>query len=139
MEQSEYRRAQRDAIHGIDLVDKDVPTARDCARSARLIERARDDYGHLRIRMDAIEPPTSLQGAHQKLVRSLQVYSRYFDQLHQVLAFCDVAQLTAASTSQLPLRAQGLRAQWRVAVLDAGAKSGVQVPHWTREVGRPSR
>lgn len=135
VEQSAYRHAQKGALRALDFVDKTTPTAADCRASARLMGSARDRYSRLGSRMRAIEAPSDLRGAHRELARSLQLYARFFDELEQVIGYCDALTLTAASGSPLPDRARELRADWRLAVVDRAVRTGVSVPDWAREVG----
>jgi hypothetical protein len=136
VEQTAYRDAQKGALHAMDILTKKTPSAGDCRKSARLMGTASDEYGDLGTRLRKIEPPAALRAAHGELARSLQVYSLYFEELHQVIAFCDSGQLTAASASSLPDRARALRSDWRVQATKYATRTGVSVPAWAEEVGR---
>jgi hypothetical protein len=136
VEQSAYREAQMGALQAMDMLAVRQPTASDCRRSSRLMGTARDDYGQLGGRLGKIEPPEPLRAAHLELTRSLRLYALYFDQLEQVIGFCDPVQLTAASLSTLPDRARKLRSDWRVKATRYAARTGVAFPAWANEVGR---
>jgi hypothetical protein len=137
IEQSAYRQAQKGALKAMDIVSKPSPTNVDCKSSASLIRTARDDYARLGTRLRGIRPPGDLRTAHGKLVQSLQLYSRYFDELQQIVSYCNARALIAASYSSLPGQANKLRSGWRTAVTASAAKFGVTLPSWANEVGRP--
>jgi hypothetical protein len=136
LEQSAYRDAQRGALHAMDLIGKQQPTAGDCQVSARLMRSARDRYARLGSRMSSIEPPTNLRLAHEKLAQSLGLYARFFDELQQAIGFCDPGALVAEDASPLPNQAQELRSEWRKAVTAYARQTGVELPGWAAEVGQ---
>jgi hypothetical protein len=136
VEQDAYWQAQKGALRAMDLLSKATFTAVDCRQSARLMGTARDAYGELGGRLGRIDPPAALRDAHQKLARSLRLYSLYFEQLRQVIGFCNAGQLTAASMSKLPDRARALRSDWRVKAIRYADRTGVVFPAWAEEVGR---
>jgi hypothetical protein len=136
LEQTAYRQAQKGALHAMDLIGKQQPTAGDCRASARLMRSARDEYTRLGTRMHAIEAPGRLRVAHDKLTRSLGVYARFFNELQQAIGFCSPAALVAEDASPLPDQAQRLRSDWRNAVTEYARQTGVELPGWATEVGR---
>jgi hypothetical protein len=136
LEQSAYRDAQKGALHAMDLIGTQQPTAGDCRASARLMRSARDRYTRLGSRMSSIEPPTTLELAHEKLAQSLGLYARFFDELQQAIGFCSPGALVAEDASPLPNQAQRLRSEWRKAVSAYARKAGVELPGWAAEVGQ---
>jgi hypothetical protein len=137
IEQSAYRQAQKGALKAMDIVSKPSPSHVECKSSATLIRTARDDYTKLGTRLRGIHPPADLQLAHGKLVQSLQLYARFFDELQQIVAYCNARALIAASYSSLPGKANQLRSGWRTAVTASAEKFHVTLPSWANEVGRP--
>jgi hypothetical protein len=136
VEQDAYNRAQKGALAAMDLLSKQSPTAGDCRRSSRLMGTARDDFGQLGGRLGKIAAPDALRTAHRELTRSVGLYSLYFEQLRQVISFCNPQQLVAASLSKLPDRARALRSAWRVQANRYAHRTGVEFPAWAEEVGR---
>jgi len=135
LEQSAYRDAQKGALHAMDLIGKQQPSAANCRVSARLMRSASDRYTRLGRRMSSIEPPATLQLAHEKLAQSLGLYGIFFDELQRAIAFCNPRALLAEDASPLPDQAQQLRSEWRKAVAAYARRAGVELPGWAAEVG----
>jgi hypothetical protein len=113
------------------------PTRANCRASANLLHLAAGKYVRSGARLRKIEPPPALQAAHTRLARSLQLYSLYIEEVQQVVRFCDPISLVAQAGSKLPDRAMSLRAQWRRTVTTYAHRTGVTLPPWADEVGRP--
>lgn len=124
--------------------------------SAAIYLRVADGKDALSFRAAAVTPPNSLRGAHRKYLKQLQLEYQYLDTIqsgfqraadslrpngsglvsyNQLKEARDV--LASLDGTERKLDAlDGLKGDWKIAVIQYAARVGLAVPSWVRRIDR---